>query len=77
MEAQTVDSMSLPMELIEFDVRGSIKIFDLGGTLKAAIDCGEIKSQVDYGGAMPQLDVRLMALRCLVVMLVGRSMDFT
>jgi hypothetical protein len=53
MEAQTVDSMSLPMELIEFDLQGSIKIFDMGGTLKATIDCGEIKSQADYDGVVP------------------------
>ena len=53
MEAQVVNSMSLPMELIEDDLWGSIKIFDLGGTLKAAIDCEEIKSQANYGGAVP------------------------
>jgi hypothetical protein len=72
-------ALVLPSRELEFDMRGRLEVQP--GT-SAAIDVGECKSSVDYSGAVPQLGLRLGALRWLVctcfdvppegVQLVGR-----
>jgi hypothetical protein len=72
----SVGSICLPMNVLDFDHKGSVDSHGFGAeTLR--VDVGEVKSSVDYSTAVLQLEMRLKALKCLTNILASESLTHT
>eukprot|EP00243_Klebsormidium_subtile_P008054 TRINITY_DN3702_c0_g1_i1.p1 TRINITY_DN3702_c0_g1~~TRINITY_DN3702_c0_g1_i1.p1 ORF type:complete len:396 (-),score=50.38 TRINITY_DN3702_c0_g1_i1:128-1315(-) len=63
----------LPSDELEFDCRGRMDIAQNGDF--SYIDIGEVKTGLDYAAAVPQLGLRLGALRWFVCQACGAKME--
>ena len=70
--ALPAQSLQLPSEVVEFDMRGRMDAAKGGAS--AYIDIGEVKSRADYSKSVEQLGLRLGLLRWLVHVCAGIAM---
>lgn len=69
----SIGSLHLPIEVMEFDLQESIKIFDLSEMVKNIVDIGKMKTHVDYFTTLPQLAACLQTSQPLITIFVDKD----